>query len=98
MENTKNKAAEGCSSQSSCSVFLLPISQEPRPGQRVMVRLKNGKTRECTATLMTTDQGTFTQYFHRRRAIDINQIAGWTNAPNEQTEGPDESGTAQSKR
>lgn len=49
-----------------------------------MVHLKDGKARECTATLMHTDQGTFTQYFHRRRAIDINQIAGWTNAENDQ--------------
>jgi len=80
----RNKAAKSGSSPASCSVFLLPISQEPRPGQRVMVRLKNGKTRECTATLMVTDQGQYTQYFHRRRAIDINQIAGWTNAPNAQ--------------
>lgn len=60
----------------------MPLSQEPRPGQRVIVHLKNGKTRECTATLMITDQGRYTQYFHRRRAIDINQIAGWTNAEN----------------
>ena len=67
-----------------CSVFLLPISQSPRPGQRVIVHLKNGKSYECTATIMITNQGQYTQYFHRRRAIDINQIAGWTNAPNNQ--------------
>jgi hypothetical protein len=64
-----------------CALFLLPVSQDPRPGQRVMVHLKSGEAIECVATRITSKDGTFTQYYHNRKSVDINQIAGWTATP-----------------
>lgn len=77
MHGMKERSDEMELNESACSTFILPIHQEPRPGQRVELVMKNGKTKQATATRMHTRQGQYIQYFHRRKAVDINDIAGW---------------------